>query len=130
METAHALKVFLVDDSAPIRERMAGLIGGMQGIDIVGQAGTAADATMGILDSGPDAVLLDLQLAGSTGFDVLKAVHPVKPDIVFIVLTNHSNLQYRRLCIASGAQHFLDKSNEFNRVTAILAELRASHASH
>ena len=50
-------------------------------------AETPAAATSGILQSAPDAVLLDLKLTGGTGIDVLKAVHPARPGIVFIVLT-------------------------------------------
>jgi DNA-binding NarL/FixJ family response regulator len=55
-------------------------------------------------------VLLDLQLASGTGIDVLRQVHGQVPDTVFIVLTNHSSPQYRRICLAAGATHFVDKS--------------------
>jgi len=119
-----ALRLFLVDDSAPIRARMAGLLGKLEGVCIVGEAASSAAATSAILDTVPDAVLLDLRLAPGTGFDVLKAVHPRHPRIVFIVLTNHASPQYRRLCMDCGASHFLDKSHEFSQVADILAGLR------
>jgi DNA-binding NarL/FixJ family response regulator len=127
METAHKLKVFLVDDSDRIRGRMASLIGNIEGVSLVGEAETPADATLGILQCNPDVVLLDLQLSCGTGFDVLKAVHPVRPGIVFIVLTNHAGPQYRQRCMAWGASHFLDKSREFGQATKILAELCVHH---
>jgi len=127
METAHKLRVFLVDDSDPIRERMAGLIGYIEGVALVGEAQTPAAATQSILQSNPDVVLLDLQLSGGTGFDVLEAVHPVKPGIVFIVLTNHATQQHRRRCFALGASHFFDKSREFGQATEILADLCVHH---
>lgn len=127
MATAHKIKVFLVDDSERIRGRMAGLIGSIEGVSLVGEAETPAAATLGILQSNPDVVLLDLQLSGGTGFDVLKAIHPVRPDIIFIVLTNHAGPQYRKRCMASGASHFLDKSREFGQATKILADLCIHH---
>ena len=83
--------------------------------------GTADGATAGILESVPDAVILDLQLAGGSGLDVLNAVRSRFPQIDFIVLTNHSGPQYRRLCMARGARHFLDKSHDFARLGPILA---------
>jgi CRP/FNR family transcriptional regulator len=55
-------------------------------------------------------------------------VHPEAPGVVFIVLTNHPTAQYRRVCLESGASHFLDKTTEFGRVREIIAELGASSA--
>ena len=124
------LKVFLVDDYAPIRGRIAGLLKAMKGVAVVGEAETPDSATRDILESNPDAVLLDLQLTGGTGLDVLKAVHADRPAIVFIVLTNHVNPQYRQLCMASGASHFLDKSHDFQQVEKILFDLQASKTCH
>lgn len=124
------LKVFLVDDHAPIRGRIAGLLKAMKGVTLVGEAETPASATSGIRESEPDAVLLDFQLIGGTGLEVLKAVHADYPAIVFIVMTNHANPQYRQLCLASGASHFLDKSHDFHRVEEILVDLHASKTRH
>src|SRR4051812_15843912 len=132
METANTqpgkgdLRVFLVDDYAPIRGRLAGLLRALEGIDIVGEAETPAAATSGILDSNPDTVLLDLQLNGGTGLDVLKAIHPARPDIVFIVLTNHASSPYRRKSMACGASYFLDKTHDFEQVATIIGALRSS----
>jgi DNA-binding NarL/FixJ family response regulator len=80
----------------------------------------------GILRTHPDSVLLDLNLMGKSGMDVLRAVHPQAPDIVFIVLTNHSEPQYRRACARAGARYFLDKSTEFERVREVIAEIAAT----
>ena len=52
-------RVFLVEDSLPIRERVAELLGSIKGIDTVGAAGGARDAEQAILATRPDAVLLD-----------------------------------------------------------------------
>lgn len=127
---AEALKVFLVDDSAALRSRIAGMVREIEGVDIVGEAETPAQATSGILESAPDAVLLDLKLTGGTGIDVLKAVHPERPGIVFIVLTNHAGPHYQRACMASGASHFLDKSHDFKQIATILGELRSTRCRH
>ena len=121
-------KVFIVEDSASIRERITGLLGDMKGVSIVGEADTAQAAIEGIRCTGPNLVVLDIHLAGGSGIDVLRKVHPEAPEVVFLVLTNHPNPQYRRACMEAGASHFFDKTSEFARVRQIVAGLGASPA--
>ncbi len=126
METrsaAPALKVFIVEDSHPIRERLIELMGEIDGVDLVGFAETPTDAIAKILSARPDCVVLDYQLLGGTGVDVINAVRPKAPDIVFVVLTNHANPKYRSVCLEAGASWFLDKSTEFRKIKEIIAGL-------
>ncbi len=124
--TAQSIRVYLVEDSAAIRERMCGLLAGMDGVDLAGEAATAAAAISGILETQPDAVLLDLHLTEGSGIDVLRTVHPQAPAIVFIVVTNLTNSQYRDTCMAAGASHFIDKSTEMDHLSPLLAALVAA----
>jgi DNA-binding NarL/FixJ family response regulator len=125
METTNNTRIFIVDDSEPIRARLAEMLSTMDAVDVVGEAGSARDAVAGILRTRPDSVLLDLNLMGRTGIDVLRSVHPKAPEIVFIVLTNHAELQYRRAALEAGATYFLDKSSEFDRVREVVAGIAA-----
>ena len=90
-------------------------------------AGSFAEARTQILSLRPDFVLLDLDLTGSSGMQVLRAIHPQAPEIVFVVLTNHSEPQYRRACQRAGATYFLDKSTEFDRVRGVVAQIASTH---
>ena len=118
-----ALKVFIVEDSASIRERLTELMGEINGAAVVGFADTPSDAIAGILNTRPDCVVLDYHLLGGTCIDVLHAVHPKAPSVVFLVLTNHANPQYRRLCLEAGANWFFDKSTEFRKIKGVIAGL-------
>lgn len=126
MQTPRPTQVFIVDDSVWIRLRLAQAIARMPDVALVGEAASAAEAVTGILRTRPDSVLLDLSLMGRTGLDVMKAVRAEAPEIVFIVLTNHSESQYRDACMAAGATYFLDKSQDFDRVRCVLAEIAAT----
>ena len=99
------------------------MLGRMADVAVVGEAASAAEAIAGILHTLPDSVLLDLNLVGRTGLDVMRAVRPRAPEIVFVVLTNHSEPQYRQVCAEAGARFFLDKSNEFDRVREVIAQI-------
>lgn len=113
-------RVFFVEDSAAVRERLEALgrvAGGVTG----GHATTAADAIRGILACMPDLVLLDLQLGEGSGFDVLRAVQRVAPQIPIYVVTNHDTPPNRELARRLGARGFFDKTNEFEQVRAAIA---------
>jgi DNA-binding NarL/FixJ family response regulator len=119
--------VFIVDDSDSIRARLVELLTRLEGVAIVGQAGNVRDAIDGILETRPDSVLLDLNLMGETGLTVLRAVRRLDPGITFVILTNHSEPQYRAACSKAGASYFLDKSVEFDRVGPVITSIAATH---
>ena len=122
----HAASVFLVDDSAPVRERLRELLSLDSRIDIVGEADTAATAIQGIEELHPAFVVLDFRLPDGTGLDVLRAIHAAQSDTTFIVLTNHANAQLRAACVSAGAKFLLDKSSEFDRLVLIIAGASAT----
>jgi DNA-binding NarL/FixJ family response regulator len=62
-------------------------------------------------------------MPGGSGLDVLRAVRPDHPGLRFLVCTNYANSQYRDECISAGADFFLDKSSEFEKIPAILRQL-------
>jgi len=122
MNTSSHTAVFIVDDLPTMRERLRELVDDIEGVEVVGEAGTPDEAIAGIRRTHPDYVLLDYQLAGGTGIDVLRAVHPDAPEIAFIVVTNHATSQHRRACLDAGARYFFDKSTEFGGVRSTIAE--------
>ena len=126
MSPAQRNNVYIVDDSASIRSRLAEMLTRLDGVSVVGEAASATEAIAGILRLKPDSVLLDLNLMGRTGIDVLRAVHSREPGIVFVVLTNHAEPQYRTACTKAGAAYFLDKSCDFDRVPDVIAQITAT----
>ena len=121
--TAHN-KVFLVEDSPAIRVRLSEMLAKIDGVSIVGEADTPASAIDGILHTRPHCVVLDIKLFGGSGIEVLRRVKAVHPSIAFIVLTNHAEPQYRKICMAHGASYFLDKSSEFEKIKDLILELK------
>ncbi len=118
--------VYIVEDSDSIRARLIDMLREVVGVNVVGEAASADIAVAGILRTKPDAVVLDIQLAGSSGLDVLRQVHRLSPGIMFIVLTNYPNPQYRRTCMQEGASYFLDKTSEFSKVAILLSPAGAA----
>jgi DNA-binding NarL/FixJ family response regulator len=107
--------VYLADDSQAIRARVAAMLGACA-MNIVGEAETPQACIDGILATQPDVVVLDVQLEGGQGLEVLRAVRPVAPDIAFVVFSNNSGPAYRKRYLAAGAVGFLDKTAEFDQL--------------
>lgn len=121
------MDVYIVEDSASIRERLVDMLGDIEGVTVVGEADTPHAALEGILRTRPDSVVLDIHLVGGTGIEVLRQGHLRSPGTVFIVLTNHPNAQYRRVCMEAGAAYFFDKSSEIAKVREVIEGLGAMH---
>jgi DNA-binding NarL/FixJ family response regulator len=122
-----ALRIYLVEDSPAILERLEAMLASVEGACTVGRASGASEAIEGILAEHPDVVVLDLKLADGSGFDVLRAVRGAAPGIDVYMLTNFASEPYRRLAERLGARELFDKTTEFERVREAVLD-RASQA--
>lgn len=115
--------IFLVDDSKAMLERLANLLSEIKGAVVVGQAENSRDALDGIRRLRPRVVILDIQIPGGSGINVLKTIKQEERAPVVIMLTNHAYAQYRERCMKYGADFFLDKSKDFDRLLTIVNNL-------
>lgn len=115
--------IFIADDSDTLRERLTTMLSEVEGAEVVGQARNAAEAVEGIRSLNPDVVILDIQMPGGSGIDVLKTIKRHARPPVVMMLTNHASGLYRKKCMEWGADFFLDKSREIERLTAIFEGL-------
>ena len=122
------MRVLIADDSAVIVQRLVTMLADVDGLELVGHAGTVAEASQAVRTLTPDVVILDMQMPGGSGIDVLQSMKRDRVAPIVIVLTNYPYPQYRKKCMQSGARFFMDKSTEFERVGAVLHSL-IRHAS-
>ena len=117
---ATPIKVFLADDSDLICDRVAAMLGDA-GMAVVGRGQTPQECFAGILATHPDVVVLDVQLDGGSGLEVLQTVRLAAPEVAFVVFSNNSAPAYRRRYLAQGALQFIDKSTEFGQLAPAVA---------
>ena len=124
-------KVLLVEDSPLIRDVISEMLHDCPQLAIQDVATTSHEA-IHLLDAKQyDLIVLDIELAQGTGFDVVRHTRQVNypfkvPDIV--MLTNHGNSYYRNLANGMGVQYFFDKSLQFDECMEIIQQ-RATQAS-
>jgi DNA-binding NarL/FixJ family response regulator len=117
------MRVLIADDSTLFVERVTSLLAQMPGVEVVGQAGNAAEAACALRRLNPDVMILDIEMPGGSGIGVLEGIARDRLTTTVIVLTNHGTPQYRRRCLQSGAQFFLDKSADFDKLAEVLQTL-------
>jgi DNA-binding NarL/FixJ family response regulator len=117
--------VLIVDDSYLIIERLTDMLKELENVGSVRHVHTVADALETIQQSSPDIMLLDINLPDASGIDLLRIVKEKYPGIIVVMLTNQANDYYRQLCLKLGANHFIDKSRDFEMVPGIVAALEA-----
>lgn len=76
------MKVIIVDDEPPARREMRRLLVEIPWMEIVGEAGSAAEAEALIEELHPELIFLDIQMPGGSGFDLLSRLEHV-PQVVF-----------------------------------------------
>jgi two-component system LytT family response regulator/two-component system response regulator LytT len=91
MEAADALRTVVVDDEQLAREELCFLLEQLGDVDVVAQASNGIEALRVIEDSGPDLVMLDVQMPGLTGFEVARRLvqEGAEAHIVFVTAYDH-----------------------------------------
>jgi two-component system, OmpR family, response regulator len=115
--------VFLVDDSDVVREHLAQLVRSVPGARVVGEADMAFDAIYAIRRLKPSVVVLDIAMPGGSGIEVLEAIRREAHRPTVIMLTNFSQDRHRERCLELGADHFLDKLSQIDRLPEVIAQL-------
>jgi len=83
MSEESELSVLIVDDEAPARQKLQGFVEKDQRFCVLGQAKNGPEALDKIAQLTPDVLLLDIQMPGMTGFDVLRLMDAGSPAIIF-----------------------------------------------
>ena len=123
------MKVFVVEDSAAVRERLVEMIEADGQHTVVGQAATYDAAVAGIAATKPEVGIFDIKLERGSGIEALAAARKCIPTLVGIVMSNYATAQHAKASADAGAAYFLDKSSDFERISEILSSLHASSQS-
>ena len=123
MRERELIKLLIADDSTLLQGYLTDTVRRFQEIRIVGHAEDVPQAVESVTRLKPDVVILDIQMPGGSGIDVLETIKKNKPSPIVIMFTNYPYPQYRKKCLAAGADFFFDKSLEFDALTDTLKHL-------
>ncbi|MDT7555367.1 MAG: two-component system, NarL family, response regulator DevR, partial [Pseudonocardiales bacterium] len=103
-----SVTVFLVDDHEVVRQGLRSLLEA-DGLEVVGEAATAAQAVARIAATRPQVAVLDVQLPDGTGVDVCREIRSMLPDTACIMLTSFDDDDALFAAIMAGAAGYLLK---------------------
>jgi DNA-binding NarL/FixJ family response regulator len=122
------VKVVVADDSPLVRRRIISLLKEVNEVDIVGEAEDGPSALAAATEAKPDVIVMDIQMPGLTGLEVLRRLQhkPSAPKVIMV--TNYAFPQYREKCLQAGASYFFDKSADFDQIAEAIRSLRREKA--
>lgn len=103
------MKILIVDDHAVVRQGIKQIITDMDTPVEVGEAGNGSDAIRILRDGVWDMVLLDINLPGKNGIEVLKQIKAEWKKLPVLMLSMYSEDQYAMRAIRSGASGYMTK---------------------
>ena len=124
MKTSDALKLVIADDSHAIQSALANDIDGMNHILLAGQAFDVPQAIDRIHETGAEVVILDMNMPGGSGLDVLKGLPKNGARPVCIVFSFHLIEVVKDCCARLGAHACLRKPEDSEMLIAALAAMK------
>lgn len=123
-----SIKILIVEDAAIIVQQLNHLLLDQESNIEIHIAETAEKGLMMAQHNFPDVFILDIQLPGLSGIELLNQIKlsfPTKEPLI-IFLTNMPNATYRQACLKSGAHFFLDKSRDFLMLPDIIHQYKSN----
>src|SRR5438477_9270017 len=97
---AAMIRLALAEDHTIVRWALREALSKADDIEVVGEAGTAAETLAMIQTANPDVLLLDITLPDRSGFDVLAEMRQIETAPLVVVLTWHTEPSYAARGIA------------------------------
>ena len=117
------LLILIVDDNMRFVQRIISMLEELNNIGYINVAKDYNEAIKYLEEERPDLVLLDINLPGKSGIELLRKIKEAGNKSQVIMISNHADDYYRQQCHDLGAKYFLDKSNEFGQVPEIIGKI-------
>lgn len=117
------MKVYIVDDSPLLRDRLKAMLLTSAEVEIAGEADNPHDGIKDIRRLDPDVVILDIRMPGGNGIDIIEEIKGINSPPTVIMFTNYPHRQYREKCMNLGADFFFEKSRDFEKIPEVLEQM-------
>lgn len=127
------LRVLLIEDSRLLRERLVGMLTVPGVMEVTGTAETENEAREKIDANDYDVLVVDVELKQGSGIAAIRHARQAYADRtqpLIVVLTNYALPTVRQRCLTAGADHFLDKMQQFGELRPLLTRHQAEPGPH
>jgi two-component system, NarL family, nitrate/nitrite response regulator NarL len=113
-------KILLVDDHPLVREGLRARLSGVAGIEVVGEAGDAAQAFERVDELRPDLVLMDVGMKQVNGIELTARLRERHPGLQVLMLSMYDNPEYVHRALAAGALGYVLKEAPSEEIVAAI----------
>ncbi len=114
------LRILCIDDHQVVRDGVRRMFDDKKIPIELGEASTAAEATLLASRNDWDVAILDISLGGKSGLDVLKEIKQLHPHLPVLMFSMHSEEVYARRAINAGAQGYITKGSPSSELFAAI----------
>ena len=122
------MKIVIADDSSLLRDRIKSLLNSLKNISEVYEAKNGVEALQIIREKQPDLAILDIRMPEMNGIELLKKIRELKLKVKVCILTNYPYPQYKKKCLEAGADYFLSKTEDFEKISNVVNDLLQDEA--
>jgi DNA-binding NarL/FixJ family response regulator len=122
------MKILITDDHANVRRSLRELlVDAFPGVHF-SEASNGDEALAQLFGSQPDVMLLDINMPGRSGFEVLKDVNQIYPQLPVIMVSVQSESQYALRCLRAGAAEYVNKDSASEELVPAIKKILNSGA--
>lgn len=122
------VKVFLVDDHEVVRRGLVDLLGADPELDVVGEAGSVAEAMARVPAARPDVAVLDVRLPDGNGIELCRDLLSRMPDLRCLILTSYTSDEAMLDAILAGASGYVVKDIKGMELARALKDVGAGRS--
>lgn len=120
-----SIKVYLVDDHTILRDGLRLLLGTEPDIEVVGEADNGRDAIVGVRETQPDVVIIDIAMPEMNGIDTAQQIGEENPQVHMVMLSMYSSTEHIFRSLQVGARGYLLKDSAGTEVVAAVRAVQA-----
>lgn len=120
------MNILITDDHASVRRSLRELLADAFPGARFTEACNGDEALTQLFGSQPDVLLLDINMPGRSGFEVLKNVIRIYPQLPVIMVSVQSESQYALRCLRAGAAEYVNKDNASEQLVPAIRKIMAS----
>lgn len=120
-------RVFIVEDHPVFREGLVRMVGAETGLEICGEAGDYEKGLSGIKRLKPDLVLVDLELPGKSGLDLIKKVRALKLPVKLLVVSMYDEALYADRVLRAGGDGYIMKEESPEEIIDAIRDVLDGH---
>jgi two-component system, NarL family, response regulator NreC len=123
LKTVAKIRCLIADDHVLVRQGIRRLLQDEHDVEIVGEAGDAAEALKLVMESHPDILLMDIGMPGFSSFEAARVIQSDFPRTRVIFLTMHEGQEYVMQGLQAGAAGYLLKDTPAAKLASVLREV-------